>query len=113
MKQIILIIGLLLIILNIFALLTFTNFSIVNFGLVSLSIITTSGLIYFSNSSKNVDAYKIGLTSIYSILGIAKFLLSLLISPIFQNNMLLIIFYGVVIIEIVVLLTIQLMRKHS
>lgn len=101
-----------LIILNIIALLSFSNYCLVNFGLVSFSIITTSGLIYFSNSSKNADAYKIGLSFIYSILGSAKLWLSLVSYPVFKNNILLIILLGVVIIEITILLIIKFMRKH-
>ncbi len=112
MKKIILIIGLLLIILNVIVLLAFSNYCLVNFLLVSFSIITTSGLIYFSNSSKNADSYKIGLTFIYSILGIAMFWLSLISAPVLKNNIMLIILLGILIIEIIILLLIQHMRKH-
>ena len=112
MKRIILIIGLLVLILNVIALLTFSNYCRVNFWLVSFSIITTSGFIYFSNSSKNADAYKIGLTFIYSIFGIAMFWLSLVSAPVLKNNILLIILLGIVIIDIIILLLIQYMRKH-
>jgi hypothetical protein len=113
MKKLVLIIGILSMILNTIALLTFSNYYIINFWLVSFSIITTTGLIYISNSSKNADAYKIGLTFIYSILGIVMFFLSLASSPVLKNNILIMILFGIVIIEIIILLTIQYMRKHN
>ena len=112
MKKIILLTGTLLIILNVIALLVFCNYNLVNFLLVSFSIITTSALIYFSNTSKNIAAYRIGLTYIYSIIGIAMICLSLLSFPTFKNNIIIIILFGIAIIEVIILSIIQYMRKH-
>ena len=112
MKKIVSFFGVLLLILNILSLLIFDNYNTFNFWLVTFSIISTTIFLFISNSKENKDAQKISLTFVYSLIGILLVLLSLKAPTGFKNNMIVFILIGIIIIELLIMIVSQYIRKH-
>ena len=74
-----------------------------NYLLTDLSVILTTTFIFILVSSKIDDGFKIGLSVLFSITGITRFILLVFISQQFENNGLLIGVVGVLILEIICL----------
>jgi hypothetical protein len=113
MKKIVIISGIFFIILNTVALFIFSNYQVFNNILVSFSILSTFIFLYLSSSKKNVDAYRISLSFIYSFLGFVKIVISFLSKSDFKDNYSIIWILGIIFIEIILLFAIEYMNKHA
>jgi hypothetical protein len=113
MKKLIIAFGIFSIILNTVALLIFNDYDIFNNILVTSSLLSTCILIYFSLSKNIADAYRISLPFIYSFLGMVKIVLSIFSKSTIKENCLIIWLLGIVFIEIIILLIIDYMKKHT
>ena len=112
MKKIVIYLGVMLLLLNTLSSLIFENYNIFNFWLVTFSIITTTFFLFISNSKQNKDAQKISLTFVYSLMGIISVILSIKSPTEFKNNMIVLILSGIIIIELLILMVSQYVRKH-
>lgn len=104
MKKLILIIGGLLVLLNTLAGLIISAYEPFNYLLTDLSIILSLIFMFILVSSKIDDGFKIGLTVLFSITGIVRFLLLIFMSQQFENNGLLIGVVGILAFEIICLI---------
>jgi len=103
MKKIVLIIGLLLLVFNTLIGLIISTYEPFNYLLTDLSIVLTTIFIFVLASSKIDDGFKIGLTVLFSITGIIRFLLLLFIPQQWENNGLFIGVVGILAFEIICL----------
>ena len=86
MKNLILIIGALLIALNTIIGLIVTDYATLNFLLADLSIALSAGIIYFVSSSKISDGFKIGLIVLLFFTGLVRCLCAALAGQVWANN---------------------------
>jgi len=112
MKKIILISGIFAVVLNTIAFIILDFYNIINFSLVSFSLISAIALMYFIDSNQ-IISYRIGFSSIYSILAIIKIILSIISPPLISNNIILIILIAIVLVEILLLFLAQFMVKYA
>lgn len=101
MKNLIFIIGALLIVLNTLIGLIISDYATLNFLLADLSIVLSVGLLYFVACSKMANGYKIGLTLFFLFTGIVRFLCVAFISSVWENNILLLVAVGILLFELV------------
>ena len=113
MKNLILIIGTLLIALNTLIGLILTDYSTLNFLLADLSIVLSAGIVYFVAWSKIADGFKIGLTVLFFFTGIIRFLCVAFTSKTLENNLLFIVVVGILFLEIICLSTSILISKKN
>jgi len=113
MKKIIFIISLLTLLVNAVGCVVLPYYSVVNCMLSSFAIISTSCLLLYLVSTKNAVAYKISLTFIFMALGITKFLFAVLSMPVINGNCSILVIFGIIIFEVLLLLTTQLFSRHS
>ena len=99
MKNLILIIGVLLIALNSLIGLILSGYSTESFLLSNLSLAISAGIIYFVTCSKMSDGFKIGLASFFVVTGVVRFLCVALAPATWENNLLAIVAAGVLMIE--------------
>jgi hypothetical protein len=100
MKNLILIIGTLLIALNTIIGLIVIDYTTINFLLADLSIALSAGILYFVACSKMTNGFKIGLMLLFFLTGIARCLCAALAETVWQNNVLLIVALGVLFFEL-------------
>ena len=100
MKQIILIIGTILVIFNTLIGLVVVDYTVMNFLLADLSLALSAGILYFVVCSRMADGYKIGLTLFFLFTGIVRFLCVAFISSVLENNVLLLVAVGILLFEL-------------
>ena len=103
MKNLTLIIGILLIVLNTLVGLIVANYATHNFLLADLSLALSAGIIYFIACCKILDGFKIGLTVLFCITGIARYLCMLLTPEILTDNILVVVAIIIFFFEIICL----------
>ena len=113
MKNFLLITGLILIVLNTLVGLMISKYSPFNYLMVDLSLLTSTGLFFLFSTSKISDGYKIGLTVLFSITGLAKVVCSILAHQHFQDNLLIIVVLGLISFELLCLLSALTMKKFA
>jgi len=113
MKKLIIISFIFLILLNIISKFIFTNYNFFNLILSSFSILSSGVLLFCLATGKINDAYKIGLTFLYLILLILKFVISILSPSSIENNYYFIGLLVFIIFEIILLMVVRYMRKHA
>ena len=99
MKNLILTIGTLFIALNVLTWCILTNYSTLNFVLTNLCIAFSMGIIYVVANCKLAAGFKIGLTVIFILTGIIRFLCVLFAPAVLKNNLFIIIAASVLLIE--------------
>jgi heme/copper-type cytochrome/quinol oxidase subunit 4 len=103
MKKLVLIIGVLLVLFNTFAGLIISAYEPFNYLLTDLSIILTTVFMFVLVSGKIDDGFKIGLSVLFCITGIVRFLLFMFISQQLENNGILLGVAGILALEIICL----------
>ena len=106
MKNLILVIGSLLIVLNTLIGLIVADYAVLNFLLTDLSIALSVGLLYFvACSKKTANGFKIGLTLLLFFTGIARFVCVALAEQAWENNYCFIVAVGILLLELVFVAT--------
>jgi hypothetical protein len=100
MKNLIIIIGAILLLFNTLNGLIIGGYEPFNYLLTDASIILSTGLIYFLAAGKTDDGFKIGLVFLFSITGMARAICCIALPQNSENNMLLIIAAGIFLFEI-------------
>ena len=100
MKNIILIIGTLLIALNTLIGLIVTDYATLNFLLADLSLALSVGIIYFMACSKMANGYKIGLTTLFFFTGVVRYVCMVLMPSILENNVFIIVAASIFLFEL-------------
>jgi len=103
MKNLILIIGAFLIVLNTLIGLIVSDYATLNFLLADLSIALSVGIIYFAACSKMANGFKIGLTVLFFFTGIARCLCMVFMPKTLIDNILIIVAVTVLFFEIICL----------
>lgn len=111
MKNLILIIGALLIALNTLIGLILSDYSTLNFLLADLSLVLSAGIIYVVTYSKMAPGFKIGLTGLFIFTGIVRCLCVALMPSTWENNMYLIAAIGLLFVELTCLAGVYLIGK--
>jgi hypothetical protein len=101
MKNHVLLIGSLLLLFNMLLGLILSVYKPFNYIMADISIILTTALIFLLASSKLAAGFKIGLTLLYSITGIARMICLIAMSPQWKNNVMLICSIGILLFEVV------------
>jgi len=101
MKNLILIIGTLLIVLNTLIGFIVTDYATMNFLLTDLSLALSAGIIYFVACSKMANGYKIGLALFFLFTGIIRVFCMVFIPSVLENNVLLLVAVGILLFELV------------
>ena len=103
MKNLILILGTLLIALNTLIGLILSDYAVLNFLLADLSLALSTVIIYAAAGSKIADGFKIGLTVLFFYTGIARCLCIALASATLADNVLFIVAAGILFFETICL----------
>jgi len=101
MKNLILIIGTFLIVLNTLIGLIVSDYATLNFLLADLSIALSAGIIYFAACSKMANGFKIGLTVLFFFTGIARCLCMVFIPKTLTDNIFIIVAVMILFFEII------------
>lgn len=91
MKQIIIVIGIVLLVANLLFGLILSSYEVFNLFVSSLIIVATTALLFCLNVITLKDGFKISLHVLFFILGAIEFVLSLFLSKTFENNWLLLV----------------------
>jgi len=114
MKNIILIIGALLIALNTLIGLMISGYPTQNFMLANLSLALSACVVYFAANSKMANGFKIGLTILFFFTGIIRFFCVALAPERLENNAAFIAAIVILFIEIICLsASIMVSKKHK
>jgi FtsH-binding integral membrane protein len=113
MKNLLIVTGILLIILNTIIGLIVTKYSPFNYIMVDFSILISTILIYLFSNSIVSTGYKIGLTTMFFFTGLIKIILSIIAQPHFQDNIYLVTILGIITFEITCLLSAFAMKKFA
>ena len=113
MKNLLLIAGFILIMLNTLIGLMISKYSPFNYLMVDLSLLLSTVLIYLFYNSNISDGYKIGLTVLFAITGLAKVVCSLAAPQHFQDNLLIVVVLGLISCETLCLLSAFAMKKFA
>lgn len=106
MKQIIIVIGIILLVANLLFGLILSSYEVFNLFVSSLVIVATAALLFCLNVIALKDGFKISLHVLFSILGAIEFVLSLFSSKTFENNwFLLVIVLSLAVQSIILLIT--------
>ena len=106
MKQIIIVIGIILLVANLLFGLILSSYEVFNLFVSSLVIVATTALLFCLNVIILKDGFKISLHVLFSILGAIEFVLSLFSSKTFENNwFLLVIVLSLAVQSIILLIT--------
>jgi len=112
MKKLIIISFTCFLLLNVASKFIFTNYDLFNLILSSFSFLSSGVLLFFLVTGNINDAYKIGLTFLYLILLILKFVISILSPSSIENNYYLLSLLLIIIFEFIFLLVVKYMKKH-
>ncbi len=113
MKNLILIEGFILIVLNTLIGLMISKYSPFNYLMVDLSLLISTGLIYLFSNSNISDGYKIGLTVLFALTGLAKVFCSIAAPQQLQDNFLIVVVIGLIFFEILSLMSAFAMKKFA
>jgi FtsH-binding integral membrane protein len=113
MKNLLIVTGIILIILNTIIGLIVTKYSPFNYLMVDFSVLISTILIYLFSNSNVSTGYKIGLTTFFSFTGLIKIILSIIAQPHFQDNLYLTTILGIIAFEIICLLSAFEMKKFE
>lgn len=113
MKNLFLIAGFLLIALNTAIGLLLSVYSSFNFLLVDFSLLTTTLIIYFFSNSNLAAGFKIGLTLLFSILGLMKVVCGVFAPQIYTDNLFLVFLLLIFTIEVLAFIAAFAMKKFS
>jgi hypothetical protein len=111
MKNLILLTGIVLVLINTTAGLIFQDYETHRMLFADLSIIITAGLLYMMYQMKNADGFKIGYTLFFGITGFVRFICAISTSSEFKNNFALLIFIIIFCIECVLIFVSHAMRN--
>ena len=100
MKNLILIIGVLLIAFNTLIGLIISEYQMFNFLLANLSLVLSTGILYFVAISKMADGFKIGLVVLFFFLGMIRCLCVVLSPQTWENNGMIIAASGILLFEL-------------
>lgn len=92
MKNSFLFLGALLILINSTIGLVFDSYSTYNMAMADLSIMLSIGLIYAAYKNMMADGFKIGVTVLFAISGLVRFVCSVVSPEQFKNNVALLVF---------------------
>ncbi len=113
MKSLLLVAGFVVIILNTVIGFVISSYSPFNYLMVDLSLLISTVLIYLFSNSNISDGYKIGLTVLFVITGLAKVACSIVAPPHIKDNFLIVTILGLITFEIICLLSAFAMKKFS
>ena len=113
MKNLLIIAGFILIVLNTLIGLMISQYSPFNYLMVDLSLLISTVLIYLFSNSNISDGYKIGLTVLFAITGLAKVVCSLVAPQHSQDNFLIVVVLGLISFEALCLLSAFAMKKFA
>ena len=113
MKNLLLVTGFILIILNTLVGLIISKYAPFNYLLVDLSLLISTVLIYLFSNSNISDGYKIGLTLFFSITGLGKVVCCIAAPSHIKDNLLIVIVLGIIVFELLCLLSAFAMKKFA
>lgn len=113
MKNLLLIAGFILIVLNTLIGLIISKYSPFNYLMVDLSLLISTALIYLFSNSNISDGYKISLIVLFSITGLAKVICSIVSPNHLQDNFLIVVVLGIISFEALCLLCAFTMKKFA
>lgn len=113
MKNLLLIAGFILIVLNTLIGLMISKYTPFNYLMVDFSLLISTVLIYLFSNSNISDGYKIGLTVLFAITGLTKVICSIAAPQHFQDNFLIVVVLGLISFETLCLLSAFAMKKFS
>ena len=90
-----------------------SKYSPFNYLMVDLSLLISTVLIYLFSNSNISDGYKIGLTVLFAITGLAKVVCSIVAPQNFQDNFLIVVVLGLISFEALCLLSAFAMKKFA
>ncbi len=111
MKNITVIIGIILVLINTVASLIFQDYSTHKMLFSDFSIILTTGLLYLIYQIKTANGFKIGYTLFFSLTGLTRFICAISSSNKFQNNYAVLIFIIILCIECVLIFVSKVMSN--
>lgn len=101
MKNLILIIGTLLIALNTLIGLTVSDYATLNFLLADLSLALSVGLLYFVACGKMANGFKIGLSTLFFFTGLVRCLCVAFTPLVWANNLFILAAVGILLVELI------------
>ena len=101
MKNLILILGALLIVLNTLTGLILSGYAPFNYLLADLSLAVSTGLLYFLAHRQMAHGFKIGLALLFSLTGMVRCICVALASTVWENNVYLLVALTILIFEMV------------
>ncbi len=113
MRNLLIITGIMLILLNTIIGLIISKYSPFNYLMVDFSILLSTILIYLFSNSNISTGYKIGLTVLFLFIGLIKIILSIIAQPHFQDNLYIVSVLGILTFEITCLLSAFAMKKFA
>ena len=113
MKNLILIIGTLLIALNTLIGLILSDYATQNFLLADFSLALSTGIIYYVVCSKMANGFKIGLTVLFFFTGIVRFLCVAVASKTLGNNVFFVVALAILFFEIICLAASVMISKKN
>lgn len=113
MKKLFLIVGFILIVLNTLTGLMISIYSTFNYLMVDLSLLFSTVLVYLFSNSTISEGYKIGLTILFAITALVKVVCSIAAPQHFQDNFLIVIVLGIIIFEILCLMSAFAVKKFA
>ena len=111
MKNVVLLSGLLLVVINSISALIFQDYEFHKIFFADFSIILSTGLIYLMYTNKNSDGFKIGYTLLFVLTGLIRFFCAVSSSSEFKNNYAFLTFIIVLSLEIILIFVSHLMRN--
>jgi hypothetical protein len=113
MKNLIIIIGIILLIFNTLIGVILSSYAAFNYLLADASIMLTAGLIYFLTTGKIKDGFKIGLAFLFSITGLVRTICCIVLPRNSENNVLLVVAMGILLFEIACFAAAQVMSEKK
>jgi len=113
MRNLFLIIGTLFIVLNTLTGLIVSAYNPINYLLADLSIALSTGIAYYLACSKMNHGFKIGLVMLFFFTGIIRFICIVIMSPVLENNILLLVAIGLFILELLMIATALIVDKRK
>jgi hypothetical protein len=111
MKNLILLTGIVLILINTISGLIFQDYATHKMLFADFSIILSTGLLYLMLQIKTADGFKIGFTLLFAITGLIRFICAVSSSSEFKNNFAVLIFISILCIECVLVFVSHAMRN--
>lgn len=103
MKKIFLVAGFILVVINSFTSLVFEGYEMHSMLFANFSLVTTTVLYYLVYTLSISDGFKIGYSLIFGISGLAKFICAVFSFSTIENNLFLLLFIAIVLVECLLL----------